>query len=486
VDIRRWLREDRHTPYAERLRRDRDIGLSLASAARSAGGGWSSTRLLLSWWARISADVDADQRSSLGTRVVGLRRLATALLGVVGIAMGSGLAGLAFGYQGDYPVNLVALLGVLVGMPVLMLVVTVILLIGHIPGMSALREVFSAVNPGRWAGAVLDRLAGVELFAAFVGNRPASAFARWQLVVFSQWLAVGFFIGVLGTAWLLIAFTDLAFGWSTTLRIEAAEVYGWFSALAAPWAAWLPAAAPDSALVEASRFYRLEEGGMAAARVARLGQWWPFVLMTITVYGLLPRVVLLGFAGWRLRAATRSLLSDDPEVTALVDRLSTPRARYESDAQADAIEPADSVPPPRSLPMDDGTRVIVWNDAATAARVAAWLGEHFGIAAQQPLALGILQDAGQQRRVLQGLGGGVRRFVIFTKGWEPPLLEFADFLKLLRDQAGADASLTVVPIDVTGTRVSKDEREIWARALAREHDPHLYVVEADVDGERQP
>jgi hypothetical protein len=72
----------------------------------------------------------------------------------------------------------------------------------------------------------------------------------------------------------------------------------------------------------------------------------------------------------------------------------------------------------------------------------------------------------------------VRRLVVLTRGWEPPLLEFADFLGMMRERAGAAASITVVPIDVGGTRVDAADRAVWAGTLARLRDPRLYVQEA--------
>ena len=73
----------------------------------------------------------------------------------------------------------------------------------------------------------------------------------------------------------------------------------------------------------------------------------------------------------------------------------------------------------------------------------------------------------------------VRRLVIFTKGWEPPLLEFADFLSLVRDRLGAGVSISLAPVDVIGIAIHEQNREVWARALARLGDSRLYVVAAE-------
>jgi len=476
VNVRRWLREDRHTPYAERLQRDRGIGRELA--ARDDLG------RVLGWWQRVHAD---EQNQSLGHRVEAGRRLACVALTVLGVLLGFAVAGVALGYEGRYPVNLFALLGVLVGLPLLMLLITLLLLPGRIPGLAAVQSVAAGMNPGRWVGAWLDRFLGAELFAPGLLHGGASAFSRWQLAVFSQWLALGFFAGALTVSLLLVTFTDLAFGWSTTLNPDPALVHAWVSALSAPWAGWLPQAVPDQALVEASRYVRLDQSPMAQGRVQQLGNWWPFVLMTIVVYGVLPRLLLLLFAAWRLRRATTRLLLEDPEVTALLDRLEAPLVDLGgNDDEAPGGHDRPGLSGPREALAAEGLLLVIWNRAAAPEAARAWLREALGVEAAAVVEAGILQDDAQQRGALAAgsreMQGSVRRLLVVTKGWEPPLLEFMDYLGLLREEFGTEPSITIVPLDVQGRAVRESERDVWAKALARVRDPRLYVMDAQGAG----
>jgi hypothetical protein len=476
VDVRRWLREDRRTPYAERLARDRGIGRELT--ARDDLG------KVLGWWRQMASAGGAQE---LGHRVAAGRRLACVALAAVGLLLGFAVAGVALGYEGRYPVNLFGLLGVLVGVPFILLLLTLLLLPGRVPGLTSVQAVAAGMNPGRWVGAWLDRFLGAELFSPGLLRGGASAFSRWQLVVFSQWLALGFFTGALAVSLLLVTFTDLAFGWSTTLNLDVALVYGWVSTLAAPWSAWLPQAAPDASLVEASRYVRLDQAPIPQAQVERLGSWWPFVLMTILVYGALPRLLLLVLAGWRLRRATRRLLLDDPEVTALLDRLDAPLVGLDGDADEDGAEPGR---PGLSAPDEPlaarGLLLVIWNQAAVPDTVRRWLHGALGVDAAAVANAGIVQSDAQLRGVLaearQELGTPVQRLLVVTKGWEPPLLEFMDFLGLLREEFGTAASITVVPLNVDGDRVRASERDVWAKALARVRDPRLYVMDAGAEG----
>ena len=147
---------------------------------------------------------------------------------------------------------------------------------------------------------------------------------------------------------ILVAVTDLAFGWSSTLTLDADAVHRAFAFLALPWASWLPGAVPDADLVAASRYFRLETVQIGGEEAAALGTWWPFVLMTILFWGLLPRLLLLGVGQWRLGGAMRSMLVRHPEVVALLDRLAPPRVDFGPEQQAEQLpEGADASAPAR-------------------------------------------------------------------------------------------------------------------------------------------
>ena len=478
LDIRRWLLDDRDTPFAERLRRDRRIGRQLPDPAVR---GRDGVERVLGWWREICRDTpEAGSADGFGERVARACALGSTVLTAVGVVSGMAVSGAAFAYQGPYPVNLFTLLGVLVVLPLGLLLLTVALLPARLPGLDGPRFILEGLNAGRWLGAWLDRYFDTDLFGAFASPRARTGFARWQLLVFSQWLAVGFFLGVLALSLLLVTFTDLAFGWSTTLGLGAERVHGWVSIVAAPWAAWWPAAAPDLELVERSRYFRLEQGGLPLERVAVLGSWWPFVLATVLVYGLLPRLLFLALCYWRLRAAVRRLLLFDPEVTALLDRLDAPMVGLEGSGEEESLAPPTEKLAglaPSSLVADEELACVIWNAAVTDSAATAWMERVLALRPRMVLRLSTLQTLEDQSATLAALPETLRRVLVFTKGWEPPLLEFMDFLGMLRERVGGGCSVTVVPLDVAAAGVERVQRDVWARALGRLRDPALTVME---------
>ncbi|MGD8177336.1 DUF2868 domain-containing protein [Marinimicrobium sp. ARAG 43.8] len=113
---------------------------------------------------------------------------------------------------------------------------------------------------------------------------------RWQMLcrLHGLWLLVG--IGMLAGFWLLLLFTDLAFGWSSTLLDRQHLPEGLFQTLSLPWATVWPSAVPDAALLEATRYLRIAPGD---GSVHRAGDWWPFLMASLITYNLIPRAVLV-------------------------------------------------------------------------------------------------------------------------------------------------------------------------------------------------
>lgn len=474
VDILQWLEADAGTPYKVRAERDRAIGKSLDADEQV-----SALTQVLAWWAAVSNEnIDAPQP---GERLAALISVATGLLVLFGVLLGMGVAGAVFGYRGDQPVNLFVLLGVLVGLPLIMMVASLLLLKAGALMPGALRDAMGVLNPGRWMGLWLERHLSVNMFET-VSHRPLhGSFARWQLMAFGQSFAIGYFMGVLTLAFLLIVFTDLAFGWSTTLATDATFVWQVFHGIALPWSEWLPAAVPDQGLVEASRFYRLEDNTVDAVRAAELGRWWPFVLMTIFVYGLLPRIFLAVLSYWQVRAATRRLLEEGPEITALLDRLRAPRVDFEGQSDDGEVPEQQETAALAQLEITPGSMVIIWNEALAHDQVTKWLsarGAHDAVT----IAAAEWQPTSEQREALRrtSKNGAPRpsRLIILTKGWEPPLLAFKDYLALIRDVLGNGPVFVIVPLDISRSEISPADREVWAHALAGLEDPTLYVASA--------
>ena len=99
---------------------------------------------------------------------------------------------------------------------------------------------------------------------------------KWAILRWSQLFAVSFQVTALLACLMLVVFTDLAFGWSTTLTTgdamhDARRIHRITSIMAAPWSWALDDAQPSLALIEESRYFRAAAEPLSFAQAARLG-----------------------------------------------------------------------------------------------------------------------------------------------------------------------------------------------------------------------
>jgi hypothetical protein len=468
IDVPLWLESERLTPHAVRVRRDRCLALDIEHT--------EPLDRARAWWRSVARDGD----SSLGARLDHLRTVATIAMVTLGSIAGGAVALTAFAYDGTEPVNVVRLLFLLVGTQLALLVFTLLLLPGRVPGLRHVQDLIAVLNPGAWAAAVFQNVARQppEVARLFDRHAPRAAtvrFAKWQVLYWSQTAAVAFNVAALLAAIMLVTFSDLAFGWSTTLDADPAAVTRVAQRIAWPWAAVVPPAVPSAELVEQSQFFRLEGSAVAASAPRALGAWWPFTILALVTYGLVPRLALLALAAARLRAATMRLLLDDPGVTALLDRMASPEIQT-SAAEHDITPPIEiGVPPTAPRSITGSARALIWEGSLPAEAARAYARSHFGLEVTNVTEAGG-GELTADRAALERLAADTALpLLVFTPAWEPPLLELLDFLAEIRRHIGSGVSIVVAPVPDGPRAVSDVERATWTRAVARLADPKLYV-----------
>ncbi len=514
VDIRHWLHEDAAQPIALRHKRDRALALLEPALATIAVGPSASslephrldskaqTARVVTWWQRLEAE-PTPNRTALVAKIRLALRSAPFLLGLLGLALGAGAASAALAYDGSHPVNLIAVLMLLVGLPGVFLLLTLLLLPGRMPGLGWLQQLLANLNLGQWLtrwlsykiatqdDQPLDTL-GLSALSGWRASRSAAArVGKWLMLAISQAFTIGFFVGALVALFALVSFTDLAFGWSTTLELAPQSVANWVQTSALPWAAWLPQAAPSAELVLQSQYFR---AAGAPANAQQLGGWWPYLVMCLLIYGLLPRLLLLLVSRWRLAKATQGLLLDDPQVDALLERLETPWVERSISAPETDIGTG-IAQPPAAVGLPQGRyALVVWNQAVAPAPIMAWLQQR-----QVELDAQALQLSGH-RAATQGLASvteqlvSVQHLVVVTKSWEPPLLELHDLLQALAKLLKPEGRVMVLPLslalvgsmsdelsdaDVSANQLSAVDERIWQQSIASLNNPKILLATSD-------
>jgi len=468
VDVPLWLETDRDTPLAQRADRDRGIAQRFPAV--------NDVGRVRAWWAALRPG------DALGASLARGRRLVSIALAALGLLAGSGFAAAVLRYDGSTPVNVVRAFALLVGTQSFLLLLTLALLPRGRFGLRALQRSLITLNPAAMAAAVYQRFAKLpesveRLFIWHAGRSSANVFAKWQILLWAQLTAVAFNLGALASAFALIAVTDLAFGWSTTLDLTPHDVVAVTDTISAPWSAWLPQAVPSYSLIEGSRFFRLEHVATPARQADAFTGWWPFLLSSIVMYGLLPRLVLCLVAVQRLHGATRNLLLADGRVTALLDRLRSPSLHLGATAPEHAREPPRGDIARRTARAAGPAAAVIWAESMPQSSAGEATLELLSTElADVPFLAGGRASLTQDRETVERIAAvAPQQVVVFTRAYEPPLLELLDFLVMLRRRLRETVSIIVCPLPETGGHATAEQIDAWRRTVGTLRDSKVYV-----------
>lgn len=167
------------------------------------------------------------------------------------------------------------------------------------------------------------------------------------LFSFSQLFAVAFNGGLLFITAFRVATTDLAFGWQTTLQFGAEKLSSLVQLMALPWSWFLPEniSHPSLSQIEGSRI--ILKDGIYHLATENLISWWPFLLLALLVYGLLPRLLLWIF-GVRMQRQALNRIMEGAAAQGILRRMRTPYVITRGAPETTSLEEAEESPPPQA------------------------------------------------------------------------------------------------------------------------------------------
>ncbi len=231
----------------------------------------------------------------------------------------------------------------------------------------------------------------------------------------SSLAGIFFSIGALLSLLVTVATKDIAFGWATTLNIQASELKSVLDSLSL-WKAFCANCVPDTHLIELSRYSRLGTSVTKEqiANAQLLGQWWKFLALSILVYGVALRAILFAIA---------NILPKQKE-----------SIEFSSNIQKEEFKQLDSQ-------YENRTDI-----SSLKSRDFKLLGYHFDT---NKLELKSNENS--------------NNIVVAVKSWEPPIMDFFDYLEELKEE-NPNANISILLIGLNGTAKSQDI-EIWTRKL---------------------
>jgi hypothetical protein len=485
VDLEAQLARDRDADPSALAERDRAAlaGVALDPSRRGA---------LLARWLDALRDREG-RAASPGRAVAGALRGLRGALALGGLLVGWVAASGVMRWAGGHPVNVWDFLLAFVGVQVLLLAVLLAtfflpLAAAGAPAAGLARTVLGALVArlaARVDGGGSARAAQWRALWHRLRSRRSlyHAVEPWLLLTIGQTFGVAFNVGVLAAVLRLVVFTDVAFGWSTTLvELDPARFHDLARAVAWPWRALWPEAVPSPALVEATRYSHLDAayalaGGGRSAHPELVGGWWRFLVAAVVAYGLAPRALLLALARLRAARLLARLPLRDAEVERVVARLTGPHV----DARAPLGEARRELPSARdgaAAPERSGApcALVLWRDVPCGPPLEAALAT----ALRRPVVR--VRRAGGRDHEEAGedwaaLGSGAD-VVVVAEAFEPPDRAVRRLLAELRRAVGATRLLRVLLVaDADGAPRGPrdDEVRVWRDGLAPLEDPFLAV-----------
>jgi hypothetical protein len=315
----------------------------------------------------------------------------------------------------------------------------------------------------------------------------------WPIFILTQIFGVFFNIGVITATLIKVLFSDIAFGWQSTVQFGPQVVHDLVRTIALPWSAFVPEgiAYPSLAEIEGSRMVLKE--GIYFLATGDLIAWWPFLLFAVIFYGLLPRTLLLiGGLIARNRALAR-LGFEFSDSDRLIHRLESPRVSTEGSptsgpdlpAGGEAIQSATSAATTWQASSTDRSIVALVPDDifddCTESDLRSVVGQTLGYRVTETLRIGEGYEA--ERAVLAELsrkdwGNGRPHVLVVLEGWQPPIREVLGFIRELRETVGERTGIAVGLVgkprpDTLFTPVSETDWRVWRQKIGGLGDPYL-------------
>jgi len=263
-------------------------------------------------------------------------------------------------------------------------------------------------------------------------------------VALAQRFGIGFNLGLLFAMLALhLPLVDLRFGWQSTYPITAAQMHAAVQVVATPWRWVLPQAQPTAEQIAATRHGHGQRSDTLPPDAAHA--WWPFLVLSVACYGLLPRgVLLLGMQALQRRRLA-GLRFDHPEANALWRRLAGPVV-HTVDSPGPRPGPAAAASP--SHAAGSCVALVAQELAHDDTGLRATVQQRFGWPVQDLHRLAI-DDRHAGAAVLAALPRPLAALVIVVPASRDPIVAVALFVRAVLQAAGpgTEVLLLVMPAD---------------------------------------
>lgn len=333
-----------------------------------------------------------------------------------------------------------------------------------------------------------QRLSFDYTWGTLQGKKHYRSLFFWPLFTQMQLFGICFNMSLLAVSLFNIIATDLAFGWQSTIQFSNEAIHTFVRILATPWSWLLSQPYPSLAEIEGSRI--ILKDGIFNLTTPDLVSWWPFLLCSLTVYGLIPRVIFYFFGRYYQNKMLLQLNYDHASHDQLYQRMLTPHMTTQAEPEINIDQsiltiPISDVPEPKhDSPANDLLTVIISGDIFSACTDEALnkILSSKGYRIEQKFPFG--DDFEQDQRMVKNLAdadySNSAGILFLMEAWMPPISDFTLFLQELREELPGPIVFRVSLIgkptpETIFTSANKVNFEIWQKKIHGLGDPYTRV-----------
>jgi len=366
----------------------------------------------------------------------------------------SGIALLS--YSGHEPVNVIYFMAMVVLLPLVTMTLTLLSMFRA----NASQSLLVHISPAFWMEKML-RFLPKNIQSSLQELKINPLLSNWLIIKRSQLLALMFSLGLLVALLGMVITKDIAFAWSTTLQVSPKEFHSLLHTLAFAWRDIFPWAVPSVELIEQSQYFRLGEklDMQMIQNASKLGEWWKFLAFATLFYA-----ILLRFGMWFLstlgfkKALKRSFLSLEGAST-LLREMNEPIITTSATVEKKNIVPQGSHYMQEVEDLDGSyDRTLGWAMSSDELKV---LNDSMQVITPMAFDVGGTNSLDEDSEIISKCQGEV---LFYVKSWEPPTMDFIDFLEELSKVVDKIILMPVGTVEDAYLPKSK-ELEIWGRKL---------------------
>jgi len=435
----------------------RDFGLSLTSKENS------SMQKLLKWQERITLICQKPFLSDkIGEYLYQITFVFILVAFVIGIISGS----LLLSYNGKEPVNIIYFMAMVVAVPLFTMGISFFSMIQS----KKLEAILVHLSAGYWMEKLLKFISKKEPIDLKVLKINPLLF-NWLVIQRSQLIALVFSMGLFFSLIAIVATQDIAFAWSSTLKIDTEAFYSFINIVSFPWREFIPSAVPSLELIEQSHYFRLGDklNTEMIANASSLGQWWKFLAMCTLFYAIFLRFIAYFIAKKGFQKAlynsffalegTRELLLDMQEAIVSSHSQKSEKKFIPSDVESmEVIENLENI-----YDMVQGWSLLTPQ--------LTEINKFMQIESSLVYGVGGGNTLSQDTAIIKKSSGKV---LLYVKSWEPPTMDFMDYVEELLPFVEV---LIIYPIGTQEDDYISTERmiDIWDKKIAQLNDKKVWI-----------